>query len=220
MYQEIHSRIYCWFQKGYWSMCYGKQGEFVLWKKSGILGYQILEYLAMINTSIMAPSTCISISSLFKKYASTRSIFKSFSPVHTTEKAETMEIREHPFRSMRHARSIWCMTSTYLKISIFVCPHVNEEPAFSKTLLWRVFLKRCVFGDCFHWIRVDGLGQTGDKNPHFQTKTDMCVDAWGYVLQQWIGFNWHATVICLKCLDNIVNWILTSQSGLKLSDTN
>ena len=44
--------------------------------------------------------------------------------------------------------------------------------------------KRCVFGDCFHWIRVDGLGQTGDKNPHFQTKTDMCVDAWGYVLQQ------------------------------------
>ena len=149
-----------------------------------------------------------------------RSIFKSFSPVHTTEKAETMEIREHPFRSMRHARSIWCMTSTYLKTSIFVCPHVNEKPAFSKTLLWRVFLKRCVFGDCFQWIRVDGLGQTGDKNPHFQTKMDMCVDAWGYVLQQWIGFNWHATVICLKCLDNIVNWILTSQSGLKLSDTN
>ena len=24
-----------------------------------------------------------------------------------------------------------------------------------------------------------------------------------YVLQQWIGFNWHATVICLKCLDKL-----------------
>ena len=23
------------------------------------------------------------------------------------------------------------------------------------------------------------------------------------VLQQWIGFNWHATVICLKCLDKL-----------------
>ena len=40
-------------------MCYGKQGKFVLWKKSGISGYQILEYLAVINTSIMAPSTRI-----------------------------------------------------------------------------------------------------------------------------------------------------------------
>ena len=108
MYQEIHSRIYCWFQKGYWSMCYGKQGEFVLWKKSGILGYQILEYLAMINTSIMAPSTCIRISSLFKKYASTRSIFKSFSPVHT-KKLKQWKYESIPFGAcvMLEVYDVW-----------------------------------------------------------------------------------------------------------------
>ena len=84
-------------------MCYGKQGEFVLWKKSGISGYQILEYLAVINTSIMAPSTHIRLflktdffPSVFKKYASTRSVFKSFSPVHT-KKLKRWKYQSIPF---------------------------------------------------------------------------------------------------------------------------
>ena len=50
-------------------------------------------------------------------------------------------------QSMRNASRIWWMTSSHSKTSIFVRPHVDEKPAF---------LKRCVFGDRFHRIRVDG----------------------------------------------------------------
>ena len=128
-------------------MCYGKQGEFVLWKKSGILGYQILEYLAMINTSIMAPSTCIRISSLFKKYASTPSIFKSFSPVHT-KKAETMEIQEHPFRSMCHARSIMMYDiNTFENLHFCLSTRKREASVFKNPTLESVFEKMC-----FRWL--------------------------------------------------------------------
>lgn len=41
MYQEIHSRIYCWFQKRYRGMCYGKQGDLVKWKSFGIPNLEI-----------------------------------------------------------------------------------------------------------------------------------------------------------------------------------
>ena len=60
-----------------------------------------------------------------------------------------------PLRSMRLARSIWCMTSSKRKISVFVRPHVNEKAAFSK--IQTLEKKRCVFGDRFHWIRVDAM---------------------------------------------------------------
>ena len=60
-----------------------------------------------------------------------------------------------PLRSMRLARSIWCMTSSKRKISVFVRPHVNEKPAFSK--IQTLKKKRCVFGDRFHGIRVDAI---------------------------------------------------------------
>ena len=33
---------------------------------------------------------------------------------------------------MRHASCKWCITSSYSKTSVFVRPHVNEWPAFSK----------------------------------------------------------------------------------------
>ena len=64
-----------------------------------------------------------------------------------------------PLRSMRHARSIWCMTSSKRKNSVFVRPHVNEKPAFSK--ISTLEKKRCVFGDCFHVIRVDSRPNRG-----------------------------------------------------------
>ena len=48
------------------------------------------------------------------------------------------------------------MTSSHWKPSLFVCPHINEKPPFQKSPRWRTFLKRCVFGDHFHRIRVDG----------------------------------------------------------------
>ena len=49
-----------------------------------------------------------------------------------------------------------CITSPYSKTSVFIRPQVNEWPAFSKSSPWRAFLKRCVFGDRFHRLRVDG----------------------------------------------------------------
>ena len=33
---------------------------------------------------------------------------------------------------MRHASGKWCITSSYSKTCVFVRPHVNEWPAFSK----------------------------------------------------------------------------------------
>ena len=133
-------------------MCYGKQGEFVLWKKSGILGYQILEYLAMINTSIMAPSTCIRISSLFKKYASTRSIFKSFSPVHTKKlkrwKYKSIRRAPYPFRSMRHARSIMMYDiNTFENLHFCLSTRKREASVFKNPTLESVFEKMC-----FRWL--------------------------------------------------------------------
>ena len=46
------------------------------------------------------------------------------------------------------------------KPSVFVGPNVNENPKnrrFQKSLLWRAFLKRCVFGDRFkrkYWTNL------------------------------------------------------------------
>ena len=47
------------------------------------------------------------------------------------------------------------MTSSYSKTSTSVRPHVDEKPAS---------LKRCVFGDRFHRIRVDGALMSKRKN--------------------------------------------------------
>ena len=54
-----------------------------------------------------------------------------------------------------NASSKWCTTSSYSKTSVFVRPHVNERPAFSK-----IFSLENVFGD--------------QKTLRFQTKTDTC----------------------------------------------
>ena len=51
------------------------------------------------------------------------------------------------------------------KTSFFARRHVHEKPAFSKIPLWRAFFKRCVFGDLFHRIRVDGSLNRRKKNP-------------------------------------------------------
>ena len=64
-----------------------------------------------------------------------------------------------PLRSMRHARSIWCMTSSKRKNSVFVSPLVNEKPAFST--ISTLEKKRYVFGDRFHGIRVDSRPNRG-----------------------------------------------------------
>ena len=37
-----------------------------------------------------------------------------------------------PLRSVRHARSIWCMTSSYSRTFVFVRSYVNKKTAFSK----------------------------------------------------------------------------------------
>ena len=55
-------------------------------------------------------------------------------------------------------------------------PSTSKRKAgvFKKSLLWRAFLKRYVFGDRFHLIRVDGRPNWRKKNIGFQTKTDTC----------------------------------------------
>ena len=50
---------------------------------------------------------------------------------------------------MRHARSIWCMTSSYSKTSGFVRPNLNEKPAFSKISTLESVFEKMRFGDPF-----------------------------------------------------------------------
>ena len=62
------------------------------------------------------------------------------------------------------------MTSLYSKISVFIRPHVDELQRFQKSPLQRAFLKRCVFGDRFHRMRVDGRPNRSRKISVFKQK--------------------------------------------------
>ena len=44
---------------------------------------------------------------------------------------------------------------SYSTSSVFVRPHVDGQ-RFEKSSLWRAFLKRCNYGDCFYRVRVLG----------------------------------------------------------------
>ena len=111
-------------------------------------------------------------SSVFKKYASTRSVFKSFSPVHT-KKLKRWKYQSIPFGAcvMLEVYDLW--HHHHLKTSIFTCPHVNEKPAFSKPHSGERFWKN-VFSVTVFTRYVWMVGPTGDKNIYFQTKMDMC----------------------------------------------
>ena len=63
------------------------------------------------------------------------------------------------------------MSSRYSKTSVFVRPHVNESRRFQESSIrWRAFWKRCVFGDCFHQIRMDGGPNRRKKISLFRQK--------------------------------------------------
>ena len=70
------------------------------------------------------------------------------------------------------------MTSSYSKTSVFVRPHVNKKPAFSK-----IFTLKSVFEKMrFRWP----LDQIGGKNIRFQIKTDTCgrgLSSWALSIQ-------------------------------------
>ena len=116
---------------------------------------------------------------------------------------------------MRHARSIWCMTSSYSKTSGFVRPNVNEKPAFSKisTLDLRAFLKRCVLGDRFYQIRVDGRPDWGIKYPF--SSSDRCGRAKTYFFFLFFLCSrclCHASVFILKETDTTPYGFLTKSN--------
>ena len=53
--------------------------------------------------------------------------------------------------------------------------HVNEKLVFSKFFTEQsLFLKKYVFGDHFHLIRVEGRPNHPEKNIHIQTIMDTC----------------------------------------------
>ena len=56
---------------------------------------------------------------VFKQYASTRSVFKPFSPVHTK------------YDSILYGACVVLLVDDVFE-NLFTCPHVNEKPAFSK----------------------------------------------------------------------------------------
>ena len=95
-----------------------------------------------------------------KKYPSTRSVFESFSPVHM----KTLKRWKYDNMPYWDDVSWWCMTS-YSKTSVFVRPLKRKKPAFSKSALWKAFLKKCFFVDWFHRVRLDSRPNRRKKNP-------------------------------------------------------
>ena len=94
-----------------------------------------------------------------------RSVFESFSTVHTKLLKRWKYAITFLTGRLFHARRIWCMTSSYSKTSVFVRPHVNGKP-----LLNGAFLKRCVFPlGPFSPRRVDGRPDSR-KNLRFQPR--------------------------------------------------
>ena len=102
---------------------------------------------------------------------------------------------------MRHASGKWCITSSYSKTCVFVRPHVNEWPAFSKIFtLESVFEKMrdsvIVFTE-YKWT----VGEIGGKKMRFQTKTGSRVD--GFVLALAGLAISHASCARLRVTDKI-----------------
>ena len=110
----------------------------------------------------------------FKKYAFTRSVIKSFSPVHT--------------KTVNNRNTIAFLTERascqkLMGDDIIVLENFRFRPSTRKRVasvfkdlhsLWRAFLKRCVFGDVFSGY-VSTVGQTRrTKILRFQTKMDSC----------------------------------------------
>ena len=110
---------------------------------------------------------------------------------------------------MRHASGKWCITSSYSKTCVFVRPHVNEWPAFSKIFtLESVFEKMrdsvIVFTE-YKWT----VGEIGGKKMRFQTKTESRVD--GFVLAlAWLAIS-HASCARLRVTDKITPLTTTNK---------
>lgn len=89
--------------------------------------------------------------SVVKKCGSAHITFKSFFLPSTKKKSlKKMGITIAFLRSMHNGRSIWCSKS-----SLFGRSQLNEKPMFSKISTLLSVLKRFIFHDPFHRIRVD-----------------------------------------------------------------
>ena len=92
---------------------------------------------------------------------STRSVFKSYSPVHTNVlkpgKYASSLYRACAVTSTAHAGRTWIlsMTSSYLKTSVSPVHTNTINLRFQKSPLWRAFLKTSVFSDQKWRIGVD-----------------------------------------------------------------
>ena len=74
---------------------------------------------------------------------------------------------------------LWCMTSLYLKTSVFICPLANKRLVFSKiSTLESIFEKMCF---CDH-VRVDSRPNWTKSNVFFQTKRMRVDRAYYYFL--------------------------------------
>ena len=123
-----------------------------------------------------------------KKYASKRSVFKSYSPFHAntlkpgkyasslyracvvTNRACAVEetgAREIHFLapSLRGKNWILSMTSSYSKTSVLPVHTNTINLRFQKSPLWRAFSKTSVFSDRKRRIRVDGRLKRKKKSP-------------------------------------------------------
>ena len=79
---------------------------------------------------------------------------------------------------MRDASSLWWMTSSYSKTSVFVRPHVNEKPTISKISPLGPFLKTCVC-QCPNMAFTCGKKAKKKKTSPFKIMESLSLNAYG-----------------------------------------
>jgi len=89
----------------------------------------------------------------------------------------------------------------------------REASVFKKSPLWRAFLKRCVLGDRFYQIRVDGRPDWGIKYPFLFS--DRCGRAKTYFLFYYFFFMFSLPLPCVN-IHFEGNWYTKSNYQLTL----
>ena len=89
--------------------------------------------------------------------------------VEATRSSIALKNGEFFFPSKKSALGAFALSGIQQLYVIFLKKNLCFHPFtrvrnFQNSSLWRAFLKRCVFGDCFHWIRADDRPSRKNKS--------------------------------------------------------
>ena len=79
-----------------------------------------------------------------------------------------------PWWEHAHSLATEPVTKYFSKTSVFIHPHKHRKTSFPKSPHWRAFFQKDAFLETVYTGNVRMVGQTEEKNLHFQTETDTC----------------------------------------------